>query len=80
MYSPAVATLIVLLSGKAVEQAYESAGLYWPRYLDEKRRGIALEPFVPGLHRLAACANVTQDMDTWSDDMPWMTGYFSLAV
>jgi hypothetical protein len=72
--------LALLLVVMGCEQAWESLGLYLPRYLDEVAAGTPLEPAGAGLARLASCANVTQDMSAWEDDAFWMSGYFSFAV
>ena len=63
-----------------LEQNYEAFFLYLPRYLQDQRDHVHYESFSTGLHRLEGCAEVTQDMDVWRSDAPWMTAYFSVGV
>lgn len=63
-----------------IEQGYEAGGLYFARFLDEQSRGVPFQGFTTGIGKLASCAVVTKDMNDWSGDFPWMTGYFSFGV
>lgn len=71
---------IVLAIAMGLEQGFESLGLYLPRFLEQQAAGAHYQDFTTGLRRLASCAQVTQDMATWKNDAPWMTGYFSVGV
>jgi len=71
---------VVLAIGMGIEQSYEAFGLYLPRYISDEAKDVHYTGFADGLSKLAACAKVSQDMATWSADVPWMTGYFSVAV
>lgn len=71
---------VVLVCGMGFEQGYEAFGLYLPRFLSDQAHGKQYEGFPAGLWKLADCSEVTQSVDDWSGDIPWMTGYFSFGV
>jgi len=70
----------ILAVAMGIEQGYEAFGLYFQRYLSDEANGVHYSAFAAGVRSLASCATVTRDINAWSGDLPWMTGYFSAGV
>lgn len=70
--------ILAILMG--AEQAWEAFGLYLSRFQADQAAHKQYQGFSDGLKMLAGCATVTQDIQAWSGDFPWMTGYFSFGV
>jgi hypothetical protein len=72
--------LALLLFAMSIEQCYEAFGLYLRRYLDDEQNGVEYNSLVEGFKNLCSCTVVDKSLESWMADLPWMTGYFTVAV
>jgi len=54
--------------------------MYYNRWLQNESDHVSYFTFLEGLKDSMSCKMVTQKWSDWAEDIPWMTGYFSVCV
>ena len=54
--------------------------MYWNRYLIDQSKNRRYELFSEAFPKLFKCSSVNGKDEFWIKEMPWMSGYFSVAV
>ena len=75
-----LAAAIVFATGFLIFMIAVDVPMYWQRYLLDSDSGKTYLSLWQGLQDTAVNYRVSFDWDTWADEIPWMTLYFTAAV
>lgn len=54
--------------------------MYYNRFIEDTNNGKIYQSFSEGFNEIKTCVKISSDDSVWIEEMPWMTGYFTLAV
>jgi len=54
--------------------------MYWNRWKADEANGKVYLGLLEGFKDSASCRIITQSFEDWGEELPWFSGYFSLAV
>jgi hypothetical protein len=54
--------------------------MYYHRYYEDEARGAIYFTRMEGLLDAMVCHSIRRDLPTWREEIPWMSGYFSVCV
>jgi hypothetical protein len=59
---------------------YVDIPMYYNRYLEDSFNNRKYKSFSEGFDEINRCMTISKDDTVWKEEIPWMTGYFTLAV
>ena len=54
--------------------------MYYNRFVEDSQNSKVYQNFYEGSKEIMTCLKISSDDSIWLEEMPWMTGYFTLAV